>query len=200
MELAWQRQLQQERLLSQIQPANITGAVREVKDLSHLERVLEVSGGALCVLMFYSRVSAGVLGTVESGGGGQACAAQGPTGGWGGRPPPRRRCRLGRTLLAGPALCSRVGASVAAVCDPSQHSSTPLQSCGVCKDVLADFKQLWGECRQQRARVVFLTHNVLGEEAQTCAAAAAALRCGALLCCCGLFGVAHAARCSQIVY
>lgn len=58
MELAWQRQLQQERLLSQIQPANITGAVREVKDLAHLERVLEVSGGALCVLMFYSRVSA----------------------------------------------------------------------------------------------------------------------------------------------
>ncbi|GAB4820332.1 hypothetical protein N2152v2_007378 [Parachlorella kessleri] len=91
LELAWQRQQQQEALLSSIQPSSVAGAVQDITNLPHLERAIEVSGGALCVLALYSR------------------------------------------------------------------------SCGICKDVLADFKELWLDCRRQRARVVFMAHDVLDE-------------------------------------
>lgn len=59
MELQWQRQEEQERLLADVPASLAAGNVVEVQGLQHLERICEEASGALVVLTVYSRCAWG---------------------------------------------------------------------------------------------------------------------------------------------
>lgn len=56
LELAWQRQQGEERLLNE-QAALSTPAVLEVRNLAHLDQLVDKAGSAVVLLFFYSKVA-----------------------------------------------------------------------------------------------------------------------------------------------
>lgn len=190
MELQWQRQAEQDALLAGVPAALQSGGVLEVQGLQHLERILEAASGQLVVLTVYSRCAkkiknyllcsvlgpAGLLrcrGAVQyppptqrrrpmQSSDGQAAGARASK--W--DEPQTRACKqcLHRAVSrrAAPGRAARCGGPDGLCLCPCPRCRLlwPRSSCGICKGVLRELEAVCGESRRQRARIVFLRHDL----------------------------------------
>ena len=165
MELQWQRQQEHEALLAAVPASLERGGVLEVQGLQHLEAILEAASGQLVVLTVYSRWGqAGAHARrlqfmVQCAGRTQAGPGQawrrGRHAAWAWQPQVSS-CHHWRAtcwLLAGRQLAANDNRPLPA-CLPA------CRSCGICKDVLRELDSVCQESRQQRARIVFLQHDM----------------------------------------